>query len=402
MIFDFNISIFIWILLAIALLGVVLTLKIRFMPMVKIVRTAKEQTEDFEILRDADGAEMPKTSPKVSVVVYAYTREEELADYLSILMKQDYPNFEVVIVNEGNNDVTAELTERLSALYPDRLYVTFIPPGSHNLSRRKLALTLGIKAAKGDIVLTTTSNCIIPSTSWLSLMMKPFTENSSTEVVLGVSHIDASQYTGPAKWYKEFDSTLSAIQWIGAALRGRAYRGDGHNLAYKRELFFEQKGYSKTIHLMHGDDDLFVCDITNDINTEVVLVKDAILDVDWGEAANRMHADLKERYQFTSRFLPSGPFLRVGFGSTMQWIVTLTTVAAALIQLPNLFPAAIALFILLAFNITEMVIYEKAAHTLDASTPWLLLPLFLLWRPVGNLIFRLRHMRHRKKNYTFA
>lgn len=402
MIFDLNISIVVWSLIGVSLAAAALALKVRFMPMIRIKNTADEQTEDFNYILSQTDISDKKDCPKVSVVVYAYTREEELADYLSVLMKQDYPNFEVVVVNEGNNEVTAGLAERLTSLYPERLYVTFIPPGSHNLSRRKLALTLGIKAAKGDVVLTTTSNCIIPSSSWLRLMMTPFMENSFTDVVLGFSHIDADQFTGPAKWYREFDDTLSAIQWIGAALRGAAYRGDGHNLAYKRKLFFDQKGYSKTIHLMHGDDDLFVCDISNEINTEVMLVKDAILDLDWGEAANRMHSDLKERYQFTSAFLPSAPFLRVGFASTMQWLATGAAVAAGLTGLPNLLPPSMALLILLAFNITEMVIYEKAAHRLDASTPWVLLPLFLLWRPIGNLIFRLRHLRQRKKNFTFA
>ncbi|MDE6792963.1 MAG: glycosyltransferase [Muribaculaceae bacterium] len=401
MIFDLNIPIIIWILLGIAVAAAILAIKVRFMPMLRIVRAADEQTEDFEFRQESDFLSSVKC-PKVSVVVYAYTREEDLTDYLSRLMIQDYTNFEVVVVNEGNNEVTSELAERLTSLYPDRLYVTFIPPGSHNLSRRKLALTLGIKAAKGDIVLTTTSNCIIPSSSWLTLMMTPFIENSFTEVVLGISHLDADLFSGPTKWYKVFDSTLGIIQWTGASLRGYTYRGDGHNLAYRRHLFFEQKGFSKTIHLLHGDDDLFVCDITDEINTEVMLVKDGILTLDWGEATNRMHADLKERYQFTAAFLPKTPFLRVGFGSCMKWTVTAAALAAALFPLPNLLPAAIALVILLAFNITEIVIYEKAAHRLEASTPWLLLPLFFLWRPIGNLIFRLRHIRQRKKNYTFA
>ncbi|MDE6443438.1 MAG: glycosyltransferase [Muribaculaceae bacterium] len=401
MIFDFNIPVYIWILAGIAVLAAIVALKARFLPMLKIVRTADEQTEDYAHIINPE-AEHPAKGPKVSVVVYAYTCEEKLTEYLSTLMSQDYHDFEVVVVNEGNNEVTAGLAERLTSLYPDKLYVTFIPPGSHNLSRRKLALTLGIKAAKGEVVLTTTSNCIIPSSSWLSLMMTPFAENSYTDIVLGVSHIDPSQFSGPAKWYREFDDTLTSMQWIGASLNGRTFRGDGHNLAYRRKLFFEQKGYSKTIHLMHGDDDLFIYDIADDINTEVMLVKESILTVDWGEAANRMHADLKERYQFTSTFLPSLPFLREGLGSSMQWLVTASAVAAALIPLPNLFPASMALVILLAFNITEIVVYEKAAHRLDASTPWVLLPLYMLWRPLGNLIFRLRHRPHRKKNFTFA
>ncbi|MDE5975531.1 MAG: hypothetical protein K2G69_03175, partial [Muribaculaceae bacterium] len=282
------------------------------------------------------------------------------------------------------------------------LYITFIPTGSHNLSRRKLALTLGIKAAKGEVVLTTTSNCIIPSSGWLSAMMRPFLENGSLEVVLGYSHMEFNHMTGPAKWYRQFDDVLTACQWLGSAIGGNPYRGDGENLAFKRRLFFEQKGYAGSIHLVNGDDDLFVNEIADDFNTEVMIAPESILSVDWGEASNRMYADLKERYQFTAMMLPFRPFLRAGLGSSMQWLAVGSAVAAALLSLPNLFPTAIGAVILLALFITEMVIYDKTARRLGASSIWGSLPLFLLWHPVGNLFFKLRHRSHRKKNFTFA
>lgn len=401
MTFDFFIPPYIIGLLLLSLLACAGVIIARFVPMMKVVRKASQDAllqEEVETFLSSPSGKLPK----VSVIVHTFTTEELIIPYLETLMSQDYPDFEVVLVNEGNNEVTADMAERLMKLYPERLYVTFIPPDSHNLSRRKLALTLGIKAAHGDIVVTTASNCLIPSSSWLSLMIYPFIGQKHIDVVLGYAHIRQSDMRGPGKWYREFDDTVTAVQWLGSAVSDNPYRGDGNNLAYKRSVFFEQKGYSRSIHLVNGDDDLFVNDITDGFNTEVMLAPESILAVDWEAAANRIHGDLKERYQFTSSLLPSAPFLRAGLASSMQWLATLSAIAAALLPLPNLFPAAVALFILLALNITETIIYTKAAHRLGASSPRLVLPLFMLWLPLGNLFFRLNHRRHRKKNFTFS
>lgn len=179
--------------------------------------------------------------PKASVIVDAFTTEDELYPYLEMVMNQDYPDYEVILVNEGSAETTAELTERLLKIYPQRLYVTFVPSEARNLSRRKLVETVGMKAAKGEIAITTASNCKIPSSGWLSGIMKPFMDDSSVDVVLGYSHIDIHNLKGAGKWYRQMDATLTACQWIGAAYNRHPYRGDANNLAIRRNLFSTTK-----------------------------------------------------------------------------------------------------------------------------------------------------------------
>ena len=384
-----------WICLAISVAAAVIALLTRFIPIWKTARVAKAQDPESDFL----SFENAKNVPMVSVIVYTISTEDILLEYLDKIMNQDYPDYEVILVNEGGYEVTASLAERLQQLYPERLYVTFIPPESHNLSRRKLAQTVGMKAAKGEIVLTTSSNCIIPSNSWLSLMMQPFGANSDTDIVLGYSHIEFDNLHGIGKWYKEFDSTLTACQWIGAAVNHHPYRGDGFNLAFRKRLFFEQKGYSKTLHLKNGDDDLFINEIATSTNTDVMISRDAILTYDWGESGNRVHSELKDRYRFTSRLLPKAPFLKAGAGSLMQWVCVASAVTGAVIELPDLLPAAVALGIILIFNITEILIYRKAARALGSVCLWWSLPIFLLWHPVANWLSRPTRQR-RRKNFT--
>lgn len=397
--FQFNIDTPAWIALAVTLAAAVIALLARFLPILRTARVARFQND---LPGDDEPRFSPRHFPKLSVIVFTFTDEDDIKSYLEAIMSQDYPDFEVILINEGGNETTAALAERLLAIYPQRLYVTFIPPESHSLSRRKLAQTIGIKAAKGDVVLTTASNCIIPSSSWLSRMMQPFCENPSTDIVLGYSHINFENLRGPGKWYRQFDATLTACQWIGAAVNRYPYRGDGNNLAFRRELFFSQKGYSKTMHLMNGDDDLFVKDIATRTNTAVMISSEAILTSDWGDSANRISTDIKERYLFTSRFLPKIPFLRAGLGSCMQWAIVFSAVAAAWLGLPSLVAAIAALAILVVLNVVEIILYRKAARRLGSVGLWWALPFFLLWHPVGNALFKLNHRRHRKKNYTFA
>ncbi len=386
-----------WICLIISLAAAIIALLARFIPMWRVVTTARKQEKEAAMLNLPEGKEVPL----VSVIVYTITSEDSLLEYLDALMNQDYPNYEVVIVNEGGHEVSASLGERLQKVYPHNLYVTFIPPDSHNLSRRKLAQTVGMKAAKGDIVLTTGSNCIIPSKSWLSLMMQPFFHEPSIEIVLGYSHIEFDNLQGAGKWFRQFDTTLTACQWLGAAINKYPYRGDRYNLAFRRQLFFDHKGYSGSLHLMNGDDDLFVNEISNGDNTDVMISHDAILTYDWGESGNRVLAEMKNNYRFTSQLLPKLPFLRAGLGSAMQWVAFIAACAGAIAGLPQLLHLWIALAILILLSAAEIYVYRKAARALGSVCLFWAVPLFLLWHPIDTLLTKNYSRRQRRRHFTF-
>ncbi len=153
---------------------------------------------------------------------------------------------------------------------------------------------------------------------------------------------------------------------------------------------------------MNGDDDLFIHDIATRTNTDVMIAPDAILTYDYGEAANRIMSDLKERYQFTAQMLPRLPFLRAGLGSAMQITATVCGIAAAVLALPNILPLIVACSLLAILNTCEILLYRKAARALGSVCLWWALPLFLLWHPIGNLIFKYRYRNQRKKNFTFT
>ncbi len=96
--------------------------------------------------------------PAVSVIVYAQNDAENLVKYLPKILNQAYPEFEVIVVNDDSTDDSKDILSVLETQYKN-LYHTYVPEGSRNLSHKKLALTLGIKAARYDIVVFTNANC---------------------------------------------------------------------------------------------------------------------------------------------------------------------------------------------------------------------------------------------------
>jgi cellulose synthase/poly-beta-1,6-N-acetylglucosamine synthase-like glycosyltransferase len=96
--------------------------------------------------------------PGVSVIVCARNEEENLQDYLHNLLTQDYPLYEVIVVDDGSEDQTRMILEQY-ARQCNNMYHTFVPHGARVVSTKKLALTIGIKAAHYDYILLTDADC---------------------------------------------------------------------------------------------------------------------------------------------------------------------------------------------------------------------------------------------------
>ena len=210
--------------------------------------------------------------PGLSVVIATADQEEMLAKHLPRILEQDYPDFEVIVVDDNSKDDTQALLERLVKQYP-HLYVTHPSDSIRYISHKKLALTLGIKAAKKEWVVFTEANCYPTSQQWLARLAQHCTED--TDVVLGYSNYERKP--GVANWCMVYDTLLQQVRLIGLTLLGRGYMGIGRNMAYRRELFFTHKGYSRHLDLERGEDDLFIYEhvpaerITADFNADSVV-----------------------------------------------------------------------------------------------------------------------------------
>lgn len=339
-------------------------------------------------------------TPGLSVIAYCMSDEDEIEKFIRAVEKQRFRDFEVIIVTGSGLETSSILSER----YRDLPWVsfTFIPPQTHNLSRHKLAYTLGIKRAKGEIVLTTMTNVSIPSDRWLEDMVSPF-RNPWVQFALGYSHPDFSEFPKRLRGWINFREICESAVWISAALSGKTLRGDGHNLAFRKELFFRNNGYSASNHLVGGDDDIFVHSLAAGDNCAVVLSADSILTVEWGASARRMYRGLRERHRFDYRFLPRLPRLMGATLPLCNWMALLSAAALAtafLTESPfNWTGACASLFPLLLLWLVESVTIGKAAVINRSAPSPLKTPFRLLFLPFASLWSRMHS--HSRMNYNW-
>lgn len=246
---------------------------------------------------------------RAAVIIFAHDDAESLAEMLPQVMTQNYaPGYEVIVVNDGDSTDVRDIVDQFMLRYPN-LYFTSAPDGARNLSRKKLALTLGIKAAKAPVVVHTTSGARIHSSEWLSSIMRHFDPEGAVDVVIGFASAPPYEDRSFGARTRSFDSSIDALGWIGSAAAGNPWRGSEHNLAYRRDLFFRVKGFSKHLNLRDGDDDIFISEIARGFNTIVELSPESMVEVP-GANMPRALADRLSRRRFTKRFIPRHP--RIG------------------------------------------------------------------------------------------
>lgn len=189
----------------------------------------------------------------VSVVICARNEYANLKKNLPLVLDQDYPLFEVVVVNDNSQDDTLELLEDMEREY-SRLKIVNLNQELNFFSGKKFPLSIGIKSAAHDLLLLTDADCRPASDQWIRKMSGNFT--SGKEIVLGYGGYERSNSL--LNLIIRFETLWVAIQYFSYALGGKAYMGVGRNMAYRKSLFYRHKGFSSHLTIPSGDDDLFI------------------------------------------------------------------------------------------------------------------------------------------------
>ncbi len=209
-------------------------------------------------------AKKRKSRRGVSVVICARNEAHHLERFLPRVLEQDYPDYEVVVVNDCSTDRTEEVLSEMSLRYR-HLRFTTIPPNEKFRHGKKLALTIGLKSAVHDHVLLTDADCCPAGILWLQKMVSGFSREK--EIVLGYGRYEKRK--GILNALIRYETLFTAIQYLSFALKGKPYMGVGRNLAYRKALFFRHKGFAAHYHLASGDDDLFVNAHATSTNTSI-------------------------------------------------------------------------------------------------------------------------------------
>ena len=260
--------------------------------------------------------------PPVSVIICAKDESENLRQFLPFVLQQEYPDFEVIVINDGSTDDTENLLNDLSVEYSN-LRTTFVPVGANNVSTKKLGLTLGVKAAKNDLLLFTDADCMPEDKCWIARMVRNFTPE--TEFILGYgAYIEKK---GLLNKLITYDTLFIALQYLGMAAARKPYMGVGRNLAYRKETFFAQKGFAATLGLSSGDDDLMVNKASNSRNTRVEISPDSIT---WSEPNATLRGWLyqKQRHLSVSSYYKGSSKFRLSLEPITRGLFYLSFIAA--------------------------------------------------------------------------
>jgi cellulose synthase/poly-beta-1,6-N-acetylglucosamine synthase-like glycosyltransferase len=255
------------------------------------------------------------SKPPVSIIICARNEAENLTAFLPAVLEQDYPDYEVIVVNDCSEDNTYDVLAGFLKKYPHLRIsnVTKDPKFTHS---KKFAQFIGIKAAKNEILLFTDADCRPESNKWIEEMSAHFDEGVS--FVLGYGGYFRQK--GFLNKYIRYDSFVIAMQYLGMALRGVPYMAVGRNLAYRRSVFFDNKGFGSHINLASGDDDLFVNSNGTGKNTEVEYSLPShtrsvpSLSFSSWLMQKRRHLTTAPYYKFRDKFLlVTEPFTRILF-----------------------------------------------------------------------------------------
>lgn len=328
---------------------------------------------------------LAKSQPGMSVVIAAADQETLLAKHLPLILEQDYPDFEVIVVDDNSTDDTKELLERLARQYP-HLYTTYTSDSIRYISHKKLALTLGIKAAKKEWVVFIEPDCYPVSKQWLARLARHCTD--SVDVVLGYSNYERKP--GFANLCYMYDTLQQQLRMLGLALRGKGHMGIGRNMAYRRELFFTNKGYSRHLDLERGEDDLFINEhvpsrrITADISADSAVRCTSTSVRAWKN-------DKLIRLFIRRKMHGIAPYLLGGdtFTRVLLYIATATSIAIGIIGHAWWLIATAATLWLLVLGLRILVLH-RTSRDLGERRYNVSLALFDLIQPCWELYFRLR------------
>lgn len=286
--------------------------------------------------------------PEISVVTTLYTENNAyLESGLLRLLSQEYPAYEVVVVYVGSDNDFYEDLSRMKLYYPN-LRTTKIEAKSRFPISPKMAINVGIKSAHYEHIILTTPDAEPRSNRWLTLMAKGFTRG---DIVLGYCGYEPAK--GWANYIMRAERLTSSMEWLSAAIRRRAYRGNHNNIGFTKSLYFSVNGFGN-LNMNTGEDDLFMQQIMTSDNVSVVLSpRAAVSEKCWGGL--RWWLSQMRYYGSTHKFYPSEA------GSFGRWertsrLLLFVSAATALAVMPLEYKIAVGALLLLRYALVATTI----------------------------------------------
>ena len=217
--------------------------------------------------RTEDIQKQKENLPPISIVLYAHEQTTALAQNLPVLLEQTYPSsYQVIVVTDKDNLGTEDLMKQLCSKYP-HLYVIYLPTSSRYMSRRKLAITLGVKAAQTEWIVITEPTCKPHHANWLTAMA--YHLNNSIGFVMGYAALSNDT---PKSW--QFEHAMQAYHRLCTAKHQHAWSTNSPNIALRKSMFMENDGFRNNLRFARGEYDFLVNEYACKTTTDIAIAKE--------------------------------------------------------------------------------------------------------------------------------
>ncbi len=351
-----------------------------------------------------DLGQMNGNKPGVSIIVYAHNQGEALVRNLPVLLNQDYPSYEVIVLDDTSCDETQAVLTMLDQRY-ERLFHTKIDEKVRTMSHRKLAVLLGTKAAHYELVVMTHAQCLPSSEKWLDNMVSHFS-NPATEVVIGP--VVFERRSSLLSRFSQYDLFHRMVRLFGLTLAVRPFAGWGQNMAFRKSVFYANRsqGYQRHLNIQPGEDDLLVNDVARGANVAVECRPDSLMTDQISPLFSGWSVDRLNR-GFTSRLYAMAPVSVKVLDDLTRYVTVLSGLAVsgwglyAALTMQDLQVFGWSLFgiwlLLLLVRIIIMVYAETALAQKLHVRKYIAWPVMMdLYLPLVDVWFRLKALMNRK------
>ena len=349
-----------------------------------------DKADDFDTPNSVNDSDMPR----ITVLVLANNNAQALDANLSIILTQDYaPGYEVIVVGEKGDLPTEAVVEQYA--HRGHLYATYIPHRSLFMSKSKLAVALGVKAAHNEWIVMVNAECRPQSDVWLKTLASRM--DSDANLVMGYSNYDSE-----ARGYYRFARLRTMCYMLRRAVGSVAYRTNGTNIAFRRSEFIAQEGYRGNLQLVNGEYDFIINKYAQPGQTRVVTAEDAWIREE--SPTSKQWHDRDICYAHIRKFLSrsTAPRTLFNFDMTMMYANYAALVASIVLSAVSqrwILLAVAALYLVLTIVLRSLIarkVYVKFGEEIPAWRT-VFYELSIVWRQLST---KIRYSRADQYDFT--
>lgn len=351
-----------------------------------------DEDENNEEENDGEDAS-EKALPNISVILTPHDNAAELNRNLPLFLNQDYPGeFKVIVVAWKSDSDDEDVLKRFSS--DPHLYTTYIPDSSRYMSRKKLAITIGVKAAKTEwIVMSDITSCP-DSDQWLRGIASHCSDGNN--LVIGYTRYDEETSD-----YRRFERLQTDFYLMRETLKGKAYRCNSSCLAFRKSEFIKNEGFRGNLKYLRGEYDFMVnkyaqpMSVALETNPDSWMTEEEPTDKDWHNKRLFYMEDRKHMEHSTRHRIP---IITDQLALHLNWIVIIAAIIFSALTQRWILLAAAGFAFLLTIILRTAIAARAFREWLTDIPAWktIFYEIGMVWHQI---IYRIRYKRADKNDF---